>query len=268
MKTRRSATDIIKRPIKDRVEILIDHFAADGTGDPEFDKYLLNDEEVALIEKSLETTRGRALYDQTFWARTQIWVSLLAIKQLHYAYREAVAYITGYAMLWESYQETENLLNNVLREVGPPKSKAIAKMIQESENLLFVEVGEKSGESEQIEIVTDRKTPAVTRPLETVILEWRRRAEMIVVQLRDASLQLIDTMSTYDTWPKPYLKVFERILRAIEDTEGFMPKYTKWRSGLSEEQVRFAIYPDTSQLLVDDDLYEMIKNRKALIGEL
>ncbi len=268
-----SKTDISKSvkngTAKQKIKLIAEHFALLNTNS----KGLFSDREARELIDSLKTPPEIRLFNKAIGADRAIRHTLYLLKQYQLAYREAVAYVTAYSLLWESYLNSEETLNLMLYEIKDKKLKE--KLIEN--NLLktsYIFAGiERDKEDGFIRFVTDKprnrkskKNPSGAITLEGVLDLWTKQTITAISQTKAIAQAMTDYMEETDFKPKPYKEMVEAILEDINKDRSISPKYSKRKmlemfpDDESDEHFnKFFVFPDPEEIDADQDFYEKVK---------
>jgi hypothetical protein len=254
---------------KNKIKLIAEHYALLQTNS----KGLFSDSEAQELIDSLKTPQEIRLYNKTISADRVIRHALYLLKQYQLSYRESIAYVTGYALLWESYLNSENMLNGLLYEIKDKKLKH--KLIEN--NLLkapyiFAET-ERDKEDGFIRFATDKprnrkskENPSGAITLEGILDIWKTQAETAISQTKAIAQAMTDFMEENDFKPSPYKEMINGILEDINKDRSITPKYSKRKmlEMFPEDNknpifTKFFVFPDPEEIDVDQDFYEKVR---------
>ncbi|MFC5410734.1 hypothetical protein ACFPMF_15535 [Larkinella bovis] len=234
-----------KQSIKDRIMPFFEHHASIQTAQVP----LLTEEELAAIDASISTKREKNIFNQYIEWDRQLLLALTSLEQFRYALREDMAYITGYAMLWESYQQTQDFFNVMVSELEEGKKKKMLDYILQEEQYHFAEL---KVSDQKIQFLTD--TPNNT--LEPVIAQWRVHAERLIRTGKAIMRAIGEFMSKTGYQPKAYVDRLNEVAEEFSAEQSFLPKYGRRTPDAVARNDRFAIYPDANSIEYDREYYE------------
>ncbi len=123
---------------KQKILELFNHFASVETGGDA----ILSEEEVARILDSLtlyrKTDRGLKLFNDILLYFSKFKIALGILYQAQYRYREALNLIDRFSDLQDSYNITENLIQNIWRVVEDPHTRQQIRSIVQDQGFKFV----------------------------------------------------------------------------------------------------------------------------------
>jgi len=234
---------------------------------------LFSDSEAQELIDSLKTPQEIRLFNKTISADRAIRHALYLLKQYQLSYRESIAYVTGYALLWESYLNSEDMLNGLLYEIKDKKLKH--KLIEN--NLLkapyiFAET-ERDKEDGFIRFATDKprnrkskENPSGAITLEGILDIWKTQAETAISQAKAIAKAMTDFMEENDFKPSPYKEMINGILEDINKDRSISPKYSKRKmlemfpdEKTDEVFNKFFVFPDPEEIDVDQNFYEKVR---------
>lgn len=255
--------------IKQRLRLLTEHYADLSTGG----KGILTDKESKELSDSFRTTPEINAYNKMSRVDKAIRPALLALNQYRISYRETIAHITGYVLLWESYKETEELLNSTLWEIKDIKlRKQLSSRIAKGYRYLFTDI--ELQEDNTIIFRTDRprKTSKVKpegdnkdNTLEGIINLWTKRAEVLIAQVKAVSKAIEDWMDENDYKPKPFKDLLKEVENDIYGDYSPYPKYSKSRFITSSLNIdislmeKYFVYPEPDEIELDEDMYRKFR---------
>jgi hypothetical protein len=268
-----SKTDISKSlkngTAKQKIKLIAEHYALLNTNS----KGLFNEKETQELLDSLKTPQELRLFNKTVKADRTIRHALYLLKQYQLIYREAVAYVTAYSLLWESYLKSEDMLNEMLYGIKDKKLKH--KLIEN--NLLkapyiFAEI-ERDKEDGFIRFATDkprnRKSKENTSgaiTLEGVLELWTKQTVTAISQTKAIAQAMTEYMEEMDFKPKPYKEMVQAILEDIHKDRAISPKYSKRKmlemfpdEKTDEVFNKFFVFPDPEEIGMDQDFYEKVQ---------
>jgi hypothetical protein len=254
---------------KQKIKLIAEHFALLNTNS----KGLFNEREAQELIDSLKTPQEIRLFNKTIQYDRATRHALYLLKQYQLTYREAVAYVTAYSLLWESYLRSEDTLNEILFEIKDKKLKE--KLIEN--NLLktsYIFAGiEKDKEDGFIRFATDKprnrkskENPSGAVTLEGVLELWTKQTITAISQTKAIAQAMTDYMEETDFKPKPYKEMIEGILEDIHKDRAISPKYSKRKmlemfpdEKTDEVFNKFFVFPDPEEIEIDQDFYEKVR---------
>jgi hypothetical protein len=253
---------------KNKVKLIAEHYALLQTNS----KGLFSDSEAQELIDSLKTPQEIRLYNKIISADRVIRHSLYLLKQYQLSYRESIAYVTGYALLWESYLNSEDMLNGLLYEIKDKKTKEnLIENLQKSTYILAKI--EKDKEDGFIRFATDKprnrkskENPSGAITLEGILDIWKTQAETAISQAKAIAQAMTDFMEENDFKPSPYKEMINGILEDINKDRSITPKYSKRKmlEMFPEDNkdtlfTKFFVFPDPEEVDVDQDFYEKVR---------
>lgn len=254
---------------KNKVKLIAEHYALLQTNS----KGLFSDSEAQELIDSLKTPQEIRLFNKTVSADRAIRHALYLLKQYQLSYREAVAYVTAYSLLWESYLRSEDTLNEMLYEIKDKKLKH--KLIEN--NLLkapyiFTEI-ERDKEDGFIRFATDKprnrkskENPSGAITLEGVLELWTKQTVTAISQTKAIAKAMTDFMEENDFKPSPYKEMINGILEDINKDRSVTPKYSKRKmlEMFPEDNkdtlfTKFFVFPDPEEIEIDQDFYDKVR---------
>lgn len=140
MSTKRTKTieQILNLSPKQKILELFNHFAYVETGGDA----ILSQEEVARILDSLtlyrRTDRGLKLFNDILLYFSKFKIALGILYQAQYRYRESLNLIDRFSDLQDSYNKTENLIQDIWRVVEDPHTRRKIRSIVQNQEFKFV----------------------------------------------------------------------------------------------------------------------------------
>jgi hypothetical protein len=254
---------------KNKVKLIAENYALLQTNS----KGLFSDSEAQELIDSLKTPQEIRLFNKTVSADRAIRHALYLLKQYQLSYREAVAYVTAYSLLWESYLRSEDTLNEMLYEIKDKKLKH--KLVEN--NLLkapyiLAEI-ERDKEDGFIRFATDKprnrkskKNPTGAITLEGVLELWTKQTVTAISQTKAIAKAMTDFMEENDFKPSPYKEMINGILEDINKDRSITPKYSKRKmlEMFPEDTkdtlfTKFFVFPDPEEIDVDQNFYEKVR---------
>jgi hypothetical protein len=254
---------------KNKVKLIAEHYALLNTNS----KGLFSDSEAQELIDSLKTPQEIRLLNKTVSADRVIRHTLYLLKQYQLSYRESIAYVTGYALLWESYLTSENMLNELLYEVKDKKIKEhLIENLQKSPYILAkIEKDEEDG---FVRFATDKPRKQKTKAqsssgpitLEGILDIWKTQTETAISQTKAIAKAITDFMEENDFKPSPYKEMINGILKDINKDRSITPKYSKRKTlemfpedNKDTHFTKFFVFPDPEEIEVDQDFYEKVR---------
>lgn len=261
--SKKDISKIIKEgSYKQRLRLLAEHYSDLVTGG----KGLFTEAEAREIIESFKTRTEIKAYNKTIETDRRMRSAILQMAVYGVSYREAMGYLSGYSLLWESYQRTEELLNNLLTEVTDKKLKAkLIKETTDNTRYLFTKIQEEEG---FIRFRTDKaRNPNKDEiySLEEMLGLWSKQVAKLIGQIKGVIKALEDWMEERDFKPKAYIERIESIKQDIEEDKSILPKYSERKimaSGLFREKdkkikllKKYFVFPDPNKIEPNEETY-------------
>jgi hypothetical protein len=254
---------------KNKVKLIAEHYALLQTNS----KGLFSDSEAQELIDSLKTPQEIRLFNKTIKADRATRHALYLLKQYQLNYREAVAYVTAYSLLWESYLKSEDMLNEMLYEIKDKKLKhnLIEKNLLKAPHI-FAEI-ERDKEDGFIRFATDKprnrkskENPSGAITLEGVLELWTKQTVTAISQTKAIAQAMTDYMEENDFKPSPYKEMINGILEDINKDRSITPKYSKRKmlemfpdEKTDEVFNKFFVFPDPEEIEVDQEFYAKVR---------
>jgi hypothetical protein len=261
--------------LKQRLKLLDDQRAdiVYGRGSALTDKEM---DELIESFKTPEETRFYNLHLQAFRNYREI---ISGLETLYGKFKEAIAYITGFSLLWDSYERNEEMLNSVISEIKDKKTKDMfAKKFASKSHFLYadIEVDEEGFfrfHTDNREHKKKGKPRGEDYSLEAVLRMWKARAEEYGIDLKTGCTVLLDYSEKINYKPKAFLDKLNFLLAQIETDYALFPKYSK-KQMKDEEWAnldllnKYFVYPDPDEIEINQEQYDnYLKILKANIED-
>ena len=254
--------------VKQRLKLIGEHFAKVQTSGGK--ERLFTDHEVSGLVDTFKTPQEIQKYNQLagYDKMVRNGISILEIQVKEF--KEAMAYITGYCLLWESYDRASEMANSMLHEV---KDKDLRKKLinRATENLFFYSKLEVE-DGQYIRINTGKARNEKGNKgktgddynLEGILQVWSNKASTLLAECKGMASAILDYMEEKDFTPKAYKEVIKTLLEPVEKDWSILPKYSKNRmeeSGLlAPDKVRYYnkyfVYPMAEEIEPDQEIYK------------
>ncbi|GAB3225897.1 hypothetical protein [Spirosoma arcticum] len=261
---------------KRRIRLITNHYAEIQAGR----KGLLTNEEVADIAQSFQEGKEMDLYNKAIEADKRTKHAILLLKQFSISYREAVANLTGYVLLWESYQRTEDLFNLLLNSVSMEEKERLKELLISQSHLLFATLGQ-TDDRERIRIFINQQkqpTPKEDHSLEAMLEIWKKHTIAVISKIKAMDKAIKEYMMEQDFKPAAYFEMIEDILATLVEDRATLPKYSKRQMRKAREegmipvnnqtgagglgatdQEKYFVFPDPFEVTLDINFYQQFK---------
>ena len=253
--------------IKQRIKMLSEHYANLTVGG----KGILSDKETRELSDSFKTSPEINAFNKMNRAFRDLRPALLALNQYRVSFRHSIATITGYVLLWESYKETEELLNSTLWEVKDKKlRKELSTKLSKNSNYIFTEVELQTDDTLIFRTDSPRRPrrgikkkdfiEEADKTLEGIIHLWKENAELNIIQVKSYVKAITDWMEERDFKPKPFKDLLNQIMDDIYADYAPYPKYSKSqmttiKGGLDISIMeKYFVYPEPDEIEPDENL--------------
>ena len=265
--------------IKQKLRLLIEHYANLSTGETG----LLTEKEAKALVDTFRTPQELRAYNRVVEVERLFRPALYTVNQYRISYREAIANITGYSQLWQTYKENEDLLNTLLIEVEDKKLRAkLTKTITTGRGFYLwsnIEKDEEgyirfnTGEPRKRATIKNKKfiIEEDSHSLEDMLGLWKERAELYICQTKTLIKALTEWMDENDYKPTPYVNMIKEILEDVEEDKSYLPKFSKARMrGIMHERTEEVLskhffYPNAEEIGIDEVLFK--RYRRDYLGE-
>jgi hypothetical protein len=218
-----------------------------------------------LIE-SFKTPEEIKLYNLHLRAFRYFRELLMGLEAVFGTYKEALAYITGFSLLWDSYERHEELINSVIYEVKDKKTKNVITKKFES-NSLFLYADVVVDEEGFFRFHTDnreRKKRGKPRgddySLESILRLWKGRAEEYASQIKTGCKALMDYSEIINYKPGTFIEKLNQLVEYVETDHALIPKFSEkqmkemeWAS--MELLDKYFVYPNPDKIEVNEVEY-------------
>lgn len=258
--------------VKQRLKLIAEHYAmlqTSGGG-----KGLFTEHEVRELIDSFKTPQEIQKYNQLAEQDKRVRNAFLLLSIQVNQFKEAMAYITGYCLLWESYDRASEMANSMLHEVKDKNlRKQLIKRATANSNFFYSKV---EVEDEQyIRINTGKaRNPKANKGktgddynLEGILQVWSNKASTLLAECKGMASAILDYMEEKDFTPKAYKEMIKSLLEPIEKDWSILPKYSKKRmeeSGLlTPDKVhyynKYFVYPIAEEIEPDQEIYRIMR---------
>lgn len=253
--------------LKQRLKLLDDCRADVSIGkEPPF-----TDKEIDELSDSFKSPEEIRLYNRHLRAYRAFRDFLATTDLLHSQYKEAIAYITGFVLLWDTYERSEELLNSVIAQVKDKKTKElILKQFANRKHFLYADIeADKEG---FLRFYTDntsaRKKAKKTEDdysIEGILRLWKEKAEERARHTKTFAKVLLDYMEETGYKPKAFYDRVSTILAEVDKDEALLPKFSRQQA--TEKQysnldllAKYFVYPDQENTRIQEEDYDRLSN--------
>lgn len=267
MRTKDISGIMAKGTPRQRLNLLYSHFAL-----LQFNKKgILTESEIAKITQSFKTSQEIDLYNKYIAIDNSVRHSLLYLNQVRLGYREQIAYINGYSLLWHSLERATDLFNELLYDVKDKKLKdRLTKKILDREVAPFNKfITDKEGyiklkPKEAMAGLIDGSDSGV----ESFLQQHKKNAEEMLVIAKTYLKALKDFIEEKSFNIDEYKYQIKIIETDLEEDKSIIPKYSrkKLKEALGElgdpedktEKLfsRYFVYPDYDSIEIDEAQYK------------
>jgi len=226
--------------------------AEDGAQYSKTGKGFLTDSETKALYDSFKTSAEIRTYNKYLEVGRKVRQSIPYLKQLHLLYEVSIAYLTGYSLLWLSYQQQAEHFNELLYEVKNKAEKAkLLKRLTEFDFLFATIVPSK--EKGFIDIKTDSKGESYG--IEELIRAYTERATYELREAKALAQAILDYMDEEGFNVKTYKETVKEVLDALSTDRTVIGKFSrkkimetaktdKERKRTEEIYSKYWIFPD------------------------
>jgi hypothetical protein len=175
-------------------------------------KGFLKDSDMKALYESFKTSAEIRIYNKYLKVGRKVNQSIPYLKQLQLLYEVSIAYLTGYSLLWYSYQEQEKLFNEFLYEVKDKTEKQKLLKRLTGINFLFATIvsSKKKG---FIDIKTDSK--GEDYGIEEIIRAYTERATYELREAKALAQAILDYMDEEGFNVKTYKETVKEVMDAL-----------------------------------------------------
>lgn len=207
------------------------------------------------------------LYNQHLHAYKAFVDFLAGVETSYLAYKEAIAYIIGFTLLWDTYERSEELLNRVIAQVTDKKTKdLIRKQFVDRHHFLYADI--ETDKDGFLRFYTD-STSTKAKPrandysIEGILRLWKKNAEDRARDTKTIAKVLLDYMDTSDYKPKAFYGKILGILEDVNKDKSLFPKFSKQRAvaeldGDLDLLAKYFVYPDPENTEILEDEYDRL----------
>lgn len=260
--------------VKQRLKLLNDARADMSMGkDP-----ALTGKEIDELSDSFQSAEEIRLYNRHLRAYRAFREFLASVGSLHGLYKEAIAYITGFVLLWDTYERSEELLNSVIAQVKDKKTKElIRKQFANRHHFLYADIeADKEG---FLRFYTDNnstkkkaKKSAEDYSIEGILKLWKEKAEERARHTKTFAKVLLDYIEETDYKPEAFRTYLRSILEELETDPALLPKFSKQQA--TERQysnldlmAKYFVYPDPENTKIPEEDYDRLnKSLRSMIN--
>jgi hypothetical protein len=227
-------------------------------------------EEIQKLIATFKTPAEVALYNQHLEAFNFYQINIQRVEEILTLFKEAIAHLTGFTLLWDSYQRTEKLLNDVLNNTAHGLREDLSRVMTTHSSYLYTDL-EISGKMQlEVKFITEdstnsRKGTNKEFPggyaVEELVHMWAGSATTHVINIRTISTALLDGMDLIKYKPKAFKEKLKGFLMEIDEEKAVTPQYSR-RSTLKntpedlERNARFYVYPEPETTPINEKIYK------------
>ncbi len=204
---------------------------------------------------------------------------LASLESIHNSYKEAIAYITGFVLLWDTYERSEELLNSVIAQVKDKKTKdLILKQFSDRHHFLYADIDiDKEG---FLRFHTDNrnhkkrgKPRGGDYSIEGILQLWKEKAEERARYTKTFAKVLLDYMEEADYKPKAFYHQALATLGDVETDKALLPKFSKQEAiekGYSNLDLlaKYFVYPDRDNTeILEEDYDKLASSLRNMIDQ-
>lgn len=237
---------------KQRVLLLANHIAGLSIGEPG----ILSEEEFNNLVSSFKTDKERALYYKFKKLEENMRTALSLLFQYKNAYREQIAIINGYCLLWESYYLSSKLIFNLkyVIEDEEARNNYINSVLDKHDNFLTRNI-----------INIDRLTYTPDRVNLLAIIDiHKRQAKNLLVEFKTLLTAIRASIKENGFRIKPHIKRCNMAEKEIMSIVSTIPKETTIKEEpetLSKKSEKHYVYPDYKALEIDENRYKHYREK-------
>lgn len=199
-------------------------------------------------------------------------ISLLLIQVNEF--KEAMAYVTGYCLLWEAYDRASEMANSMLHEVKDKDlRKQLIKRATTNSNFFYSKVEVEDGQYIRINTGKARNPKASPERsgesynLEGILQLWSKKATKLLSECKGMASAILDYMEEKEFTPKAYKEMIKTVLDPVERDWSILPKYSKKKleeSGLlTPDKVhyyeKYFVCPIAEEIEPDQEIYKTMR---------
>lgn len=255
--------------VKQRLRLIAEHYAKVQTSGGK--EMLFTEHEVRELIDTFKTPQEIQKYNQLASYDKMVRDAVAILEIQIKSFKEAMAYITGYCLLWESYDRASEMANSMLHEVKDKNlRKQLIKRATQNSNFFYSKV---EVEDEQyIRINTGKaRNSRVNKGktgddynLEGILQIWSSKASALLAECKGMASAILDYMEEKDFTPKAYKETIKNLLEPVEKDWSILPKYSKKRmeeSGIltpdkAHYYTKYFIYPIAEEIEPDQEIYK------------
>jgi hypothetical protein len=269
MVKKNASKTLMNGSVKQRLKILDDERAA-GFYQQELS---LSEQEMDEIIGSFKTSREIELYNLHLAAFRVYRDLFTGLDGAESKYREAIAYITGFTMLWDTYQRNEEMLNSVLVTIEdkPTRAKLVKEAVSKRRYLYTSVEADKEG---FIHFYTDKtksqksgeKKDGDAYSVENLLQIWKERAIDHIQHIKTGAKAMMDYMKEIDYHPKAFKEKINDLLETVDADRAILPKYSKrqmlkadifdWDKK-QEMYSKYFVYPNPEEIEINEKEYKI-----------
>ena len=254
--------------VRQRLKLLDEYRAGISYGKPSS----LTTKELDELNDSFQSPEENRLYNRHLRAYRNYREMILGADGIYGAFKEAIAYIHGFTMLWDTYDRNEEALNSVIAEAQDTKLKAfIAKEFTKQSQFLYADVDvDKEG---FIRFYTDNrlakekgKKTKEDHSIEAILRIWKERAEDNARQVHTVAKALLDLMEEINYKPTAFSDRLQFLLTAVTEDQALTPKYSKKQmldllgtGANSDLYTKYFVYPEPENITVNEEEYNNVQ---------
>jgi len=189
-------------------------------------KGFLTDSETRALADSFKKDSEIKLYNRLIDFDKRVTHVLSYLHQLQLAYEGSIGYLTGYCLLWNSYQREEENYNQLLHDIKDKatRKKAIRTLITASPLLATTVAGKEEG---TINILT---TGEKKHDIEDLIALYSERATAQVKDAKALAMAILEYMDEERFNVKTYKNEVIKVLEALSQDRAVLPRYSRMQT--------------------------------------
>jgi hypothetical protein len=249
-----------KGSIKQRLKLLDEYRSSSIYG-----REALTVKEATELIDSFQTPEEIRLYDLHLRAHNYYRHLIAHIEIAYMSYREAIAIIAGFSLVWHTYEMNEEIINSIIREVD---NKQMTKLVSEKfsrSQFFYADVAE--DEEGFLRFYTDnreQKKRGIKRgddySMEGILRIWKAKAEQYALELNMFCNLLLDYSETIDYKPTVFIDKLKHFLEFIKTDHALLPKNSEKQ--MQENEManmdlfkKYFVYPNPDNLEIDEEEY-------------
>ena len=238
----------------------------------------LTDKEIDELSDSFQSAEEIRLYNRHLRTYRAFREFISGAEVSYGYYKEAIAYITGFTLLWDTYERSEELINSVIAQVKDKKTKSlIRKQFADRHHFLYADIeADKEG---FLRFFTDnnseRKKARKSQEdysIEGILRLWKVKAEQSARHTKTFAKVLLDYMEETGYKPKAFYDRLTDILEGVSEDKALFPKFSKQRATENQYSnldilAKYFVYPDPENTAIQEEDYERLnRSLRSLIN--